>query len=134
MFAEEEEEAETYATTQGGIRLQGPSHFYHVLGVSRNADERSLIQAHATLFGKLPYVAAYFGEIPNSGRDAMGGLMGVFSPLPTRSCDRQGAFRCMHARVCGFANSSGGGGIENGALHDPQLRLVCQSVPRPDAL
>ena len=56
MFAEEEE-AETNATTQGGIRLHGPSHFYHVLGVPRDADERSIIQTHATLSGKLPYVA-----------------------------------------------------------------------------
>ena len=50
MFPEEEE-AETNATTQG------PLHFYHVLGVPRDADERSIIQTHATLSGKLPYVA-----------------------------------------------------------------------------
>ena len=40
---------ETSAATQG-VMLQDPSHFYHVLGLPRDADERSIVLAHAFSF------------------------------------------------------------------------------------
>jgi hypothetical protein len=42
-----------------GVRLQSPSHFYHVLGVPQDADERSILRAIATVLVELPYVLAY---------------------------------------------------------------------------
>ena len=42
-----------------GVRLQSPSHFYHVSGVPQDADERSILRVIATLLVELPYVSAY---------------------------------------------------------------------------